>query len=88
MKPDLIIFAALATLLAEWAMANLALRMTGVPKGFPPFTFWPILSGVAGGFMLASLAYAVIGAYFSQPQRIFFSSPSSLWLFHSPCRFD
>jgi hypothetical protein len=71
MKLGLIISAALLTLLAEWAMANLALRVTGVPRDFPPFTFLPILSGVAGGFMLTSLAYAVIAAYFSQLQRIF-----------------
>ncbi|HEY1946786.1 MAG TPA: hypothetical protein VGG97_07260 [Bryobacteraceae bacterium] len=71
MKPGLIISAALVTLLAEWAIANLALRITGVPKGFPPFTFLPILSGVAGGFFLASLAYAIIRANFSQPQQSF-----------------
>ena len=39
--------------------------------GFPPFAFLPILSGVAGGFLLASIAYAVIRASFAQPDRVF-----------------
>jgi hypothetical protein len=62
---------AAGTYLLLWLLAALALRFTGVPKGFPPFTALPLLSGVFGGFLGASAVYALIGAVSRQPNRIF-----------------
>ena len=56
----------------ETLIAQFALRITGVPKGFPPFTTLPLLSGVVGGFLLAAMAYAVIGLVAAHPHRVFF----------------
>jgi uncharacterized membrane protein len=62
---------AILAFLVDYLIAAAAMRFTGVPKGFPPFTFLPILSGVIGGFLLASLAYAIIRLISSQPDRTF-----------------
>jgi putative flippase GtrA len=53
-------------------IAAAGMRFTGVPKGFPPFTSLPILSGVVGGFLLASVVYAILRLVSSQPDRAFF----------------
>ena len=53
-------------------MAGAAMRFTGVPKGFPPFTALPILSAVAVGFVFATLAYAVVKFTSSFPNRTFY----------------
>ena len=47
------------------------LRFTHVPKGFPPFTLLPILSGAVGGAILASITYAAIQAVSKQPDKVF-----------------
>lgn len=46
-------------------------RLTRVPKDFPPFTPLPILSGAIGGAILASVCYAVIRAVSRQPEKAF-----------------
>jgi hypothetical protein len=53
-------------------IAAMATRLTGVPKGFPPFTTLPLLSGVFGGFICASAVYALIKVVSAQPDRTFF----------------
>jgi hypothetical protein len=53
-------------------IAAVAVRVTGVPKDFPPFTTLPLLSGVLGGFICASAVYALIRAVSAQPERVFF----------------
>lgn len=61
----------LGTYLLIWLIATLAMRFTGVPQGFPPFTPLPLLSGVVGGFLGASAVYALIRAISEQPSRMF-----------------
>lgn len=53
------------------ASASLALKFTGVPRGFPPFTIYAPLAGCIGGSVLAALAYATIQALAPQPETIF-----------------
>jgi hypothetical protein len=48
------------------------MRFSGVPKGFPPFTALPLLSGVCGGFLGACIIYAFIRRFSEQPDRTFF----------------
>jgi hypothetical protein len=67
----LIAIAALTAFLVDYGVAQVALRITGVPKDFPPFTLLPILSGVIGGFLFGSVAYAIIRASFVRPERVF-----------------
>ncbi len=55
-----------------WALSAVAIKLTGVPSGFPPFTSLPLLSGVAGGFLGASAVYAVVRASAAHPDRVFF----------------
>ncbi len=55
----------------DWCIAAVALRFTGVPKGFPPFTFLPILSGTVGGAVLASLVYSITKAVARRPDSTF-----------------
>jgi hypothetical protein len=62
---------ALGTYFLIWLMAMLAMRFTGVPQGFPPFTALPLLSGVVGGFLGASAVYALIRVISAQPSRMF-----------------
>ena len=62
---------ALVAFLLDYLIAAGAKRFTGVPEGFPPFTALPILSGVVGGFLLASLTYALISRIAPSPDRIF-----------------
>ena len=69
--PSAIFLAAVGTYLAIWLMAALAMRFTGVPKGFPPFTALPLLSGVLGGFLGAWAVFAIIRAVSAQPNRTF-----------------
>ena len=67
----LILAVAPLTFALEYVVAVAAMRFTGVPKGFPPFTPLPILSGVVGGLMLATLTYAVVKLTSSDPKRTF-----------------
>ncbi len=68
----LVTFTALTTFLVVWALSAIAIKLTGVPKGFPPFTALPLLSGVAGGFLGASAVYAIVRASAANPDRVFF----------------
>ena len=68
----LIIFTAFATFLVVWALSIFAMKATGVPDGFPPFTAPPLASGVAGGFLGASVVYAILKAWAANPDRMFF----------------
>ncbi len=54
-----------------WTLAAFAMRFSGVPKGFPPFTTLPLLSGVCGGFIGASAVYVLMRQVASQPNRNF-----------------
>ena len=67
-----VLLAALLAFGVDILIAALAMRFSGVPKGFPPFTSLPILSGVLGGFLLASLVYAVLRLTSTHPDQIFF----------------
>jgi hypothetical protein len=69
---SVVFFAALITFCVVWVVANVALRLTGVPKGFPPFTALPLLSGLIGGFIGASIVYALVRTFARQPDRTFF----------------
>ena len=60
------------TFVAVWLLANVALRVTGVPRGFPPFTVLPLLSGVVGGFLGASAVYLIIRSVSANPNRSMF----------------
>ena len=60
------------TFVAVWLLANVALRITGVPKGFPPFTVLPLLSGVVGGFIGASAVYFLLTTISANPNRSMF----------------
>ena len=60
------------TFLVVWVVANVALRLTGVPKGFPPFTVLPLLSGVVGGFVGASVVYLLLTSVAANPNRSMF----------------
>jgi hypothetical protein len=67
----LILAVALSTFALEYLLGTAAMRFTGVPKGFPPFTPLPILSGVVGGFVLGTSAYVVVKGMSSDPNRTF-----------------
>lgn len=67
-----ILCAASIVFLADILIGQLAIRITGVPKDFPPFTALPILSGVAGGFILAAITYAVLRQVTADADRILF----------------
>jgi hypothetical protein len=67
-----VFLAALVTFCVVWGIANVALRLTGVPKDFPPFTVLPLLSGVVGGFLGASIVYVLIVAFARRPDKTFF----------------
>jgi hypothetical protein len=62
---------AMGTFILVRLLAVLAIRFTGVPKGFPPFTTLPLFSGVLGGFLCASAVYGLIRLVFAQPNRDF-----------------
>ncbi len=62
----------LASFVIVWCIARVAMRVTGVPNGFPPFTTLPLLSGVAGGFLGASVVFAVVKTSAANPDRMFF----------------
>lgn len=62
---------ALGTFVLVWLIAAAAMRFTGVPSGFAPFTALPLLSGVVGGFLGASIVYLVIRSLSNQPNRLF-----------------
>ena len=72
MKLIVLFGAALAVFSLDTLLAQIALRITGVPKGFPPFTALPILSGVIGGFLLAAITYAVLQLITPQANRFMF----------------
>jgi hypothetical protein len=63
---------AFGTFLIIWLLAAGAMKFTGVPKGFAPFTPLPLLSGVVGGFLGASATYQLVKAVSAQPNRVFF----------------
>jgi hypothetical protein len=67
----LVLPAVFLTFALEYGLAMLAMRFTGVPKGFPPFTALPVLSGVIGGFVLATITYALVKLTSSDPNRTF-----------------
>lgn len=48
----------------NFVIASLALRFTGVPRGFPPFTILPLAAGSIGGALLAALVYAAMQSLF------------------------
>jgi len=52
-------------------IGSMGLRFANVPKGFPPFTLLPILSGAIGGPLLATFAYAAIRSVSERPDRTF-----------------
>ena len=68
----LVTFTALGTFVLVWALSALAIKLTGVPNGFPPFTALPLLSGVAGGFLGASAVYAIVRSCATNPDRVSF----------------
>ena len=68
----MILAAMVGTFLAVWLIATVALRVTGVPRGFPPFTVLPLLSGVAGGFVGATAVYFLLGSVAANPNRSMF----------------
>ena len=68
----LVTLTALATFIVVWALSVFAMKVTGVPDDFPPFTGLPILSGVVGGFLGASAIYALVRASAANPDRVFF----------------
>lgn len=72
MKVFYLIAAALLVFGLDTVLAQIAMRVTGVPKGFPPFTTLPILSGVAGGFFLAAIILASLRLITPQADRMFF----------------
>ena len=72
MKLYYVVCAAVVVFLLDVLLAQIALRITGVPRGFPPFTLLPVLSGVIGGFLLASVSYGILRLITPQPDRIFF----------------
>jgi Family of unknown function (DUF6069) len=55
----------------DFTIARAGLRFAHVPGDFPPFTMLPILSGCAGGALMASFVYAVLKAVSSVPERAF-----------------
>src|SRR5579875_3495160 len=59
-------------LVIDLAIGTAAPRFTDVPRGFPPFTFLPILSGTVGGAVLASIAYSIMRITSRNPDQIFF----------------
>lgn len=65
------LIAAIMAFVVDSLLARAAMRITGVPKGFPPFTLLPILSGVVGGFLLAGLTYAVVRLVSTRADRTF-----------------
>jgi hypothetical protein len=46
------------------------LRLTHVPRGFPPFTLLPILTGTMTGAVLASISYAMTQAVSRQLENM------------------
>ena len=67
-----VLMAMTGTFLVVWLMAVVALRVTGVPKGFPPFTLLPLLSGVVGGYVGASAVYLLLRLTVHRPDRTMF----------------
>ncbi len=71
--PVSVLIVAGTAFIGVWCIARVALKITGVPAGFPPFTTLPLLSGVVGGFLGASAMYALcVRASASHPDRLFF----------------
>ncbi len=60
-----------AAFVLDLLVAAVALRVTGVPRDFPPFSALPILSGAAGGALGAALVYALLRGFARQPDRAF-----------------
>ncbi len=69
----LLTISAVGTYVLVFLVAAVAMRLSGVPKDFPPFTALPLLSGVVGGFLGASLTYACVPLFAVHPNRIFLS---------------
>jgi hypothetical protein len=67
-----VVLTALGTYAAVWLLGAAAMRFSGVPKGFPPFTALPLFSGLCGGFLGAWIIYAFIRRFDEQPDRTFF----------------
>ena len=67
----LMLFACTFAFAIDIMIALAGLRLTNVPSDFPPFTLLPILSGCAGGVVMASLTYAVLKLVSAHPERMF-----------------
>lgn len=52
-------------------IATVALRVTGVPRTFPPFTLLPLLAGSLGGALLATVSFTFVRAFAARPDRMF-----------------
>ena len=73
MKTTLLVtLTAVTTFMVVRVLSAIAMKLTGVPEGFPPFTALPLLSGVAGGFLGASAVYAIVKVSAANPDRVFF----------------
>ncbi len=67
----LTLLAAVLAFAIDFLIGLAGLRFTQVPRGFPPFTALPILSGAVGGPVLAAIAYSVIRTISRQPEKTF-----------------
>lgn len=63
--------AGIIALLVNLLIVTVAVRVTGVPRTFPPFTFLPLLAGSLGGALLAAGAFAVVRVVADRPDRAF-----------------
>lgn len=68
----MVVIAAALAFVIDFGIGKLALRWTGVPADFPPFTFLPVLSGTIGGVVFASLVYTALRLTARNPDRSFF----------------
>jgi hypothetical protein len=51
------------------AIGALAQQWTGVPAGFPPFTFLPLTAACWGGALLGTLVYGLLCRFCPHPKR-------------------
>jgi ABC-type transport system involved in cytochrome c biogenesis permease subunit len=52
-------------------IAAVCVRITGVARTFPPFAFWPILTGSLAGALLTTGVFAIVRASVIRPGRVF-----------------
>jgi hypothetical protein len=68
------VYSALAIAVAfsiDLLIGRAGVTLAHVPKDFPPFTPLPILSGAAGGIVLATIGYAIAQSLSERPERTF-----------------